>query len=121
MPVRGIRGATTILNDQPDEILTATQELLVAMEQANPGLEPVDIGSILFTTTQDIVSAFPAKAAREVGWTDVPLMDALEIPVPDSLPMCIRVLIHWNTDLSQSAIKHVYLRDAVRLRPDLSK
>jgi chorismate mutase len=121
MPVRGIRGATTILNDQPDEILTATQELLVAMEQANPGLEPADIASILFTTTPDIASAFPAKAAREIGWTDVPLMDTLEIPVPGSLPMCIRVLIHWNTNLPQAGIKHVYLKDAVRLRPDLAR
>jgi chorismate mutase len=119
MPVRGIRGATTVLHDQQGEIRAATIELLNAMEQANPGLNPADIASILFTTTPDIVSAFPAKAAREIGWTDVPLMDAQEIPITGSLPMCIRVLVHWNTRLPQSAIQHVYLHDAVRLRPDL--
>jgi chorismate mutase len=78
-----------------------------------------DIASVLFTTTEDIASIYPALAARQMGWDHVPLMCAREIPVPGSLPMCIRVLIHWNTEIEQSGIKHVYLREAAKLRPDL--
>jgi chorismate mutase len=99
MPLRGIRGATTVLSDQEAEILAATQELLAAIRQSNPALQPEDLASILFTVTPDLTATFPAKAARQLGWTDVPLMDALEIPVPGGLPRCIRVLLHWNTPL----------------------
>lgn len=120
MCIRGIRGATSVERDDPQEILTATQELLVAIQNANPMLEPGDIASIIFTLTSDLISIYPAQAARELGWTSVPLMCAQEIPVPDSLPRCIRVLLHWNTDLPQNAIRSVYLRQAVNLRPDLS-
>ncbi len=80
---------------------------------------PQDLASALFTVTEDLSAAYPAAAARELGWTDVPLICAREIPVPGGLPRCIRVLLHWNTDLPQSAIRHVYLGAAAALRPDL--
>src|SRR5512138_1714460 len=112
MPVRGIRGATTICEDAPEAIRLATRDLLLAICAANPSLRPADIASVFFTTTDDLRSAYPAKAARELGWEEVPLMDALEIPVPGSLPCCIRVMILWNTDLPQNEVHHIYLRDA---------
>jgi chorismate mutase len=121
MTTRGIRGATTIESDAKEDVLAATCELLDAILVANQSLQTGDIASVLFTTTDDIASAYPALAARQMGWDQVPMMCAREIPVPGSLPMCIRVLIHWNTDRKQSAIKHVYLRGAVKLRPDLVK
>jgi len=121
MCIRGIRGATTVEQDDPMEIISTTKDLLVAIQNANPRLEPGDIASVIFTLTCDLVSIFPARAARELGWTSVPLMCAQEIPVPESLPRCIRVLIHWNIDLPQNAIQSVYLRQAVSLRPDLSQ
>lgn len=119
MPIRGIRGATTVNADQPDLILSATSELLNAILAANFGLHPADIASAWFTVTEDLCAAFPAQAARQMGWSLVPMMCAREIPVPGSLPRAIRVLVHWNTDKAQNEITHVYLREAVRLRPDL--
>jgi len=120
MFVRGIRGATTVNSDQPEEILSATQELLIAIQQANPSMQTEDLASAIFTLTSDLNSVYPAKAARQLGWTQVPLFCTQEIPVPGSLPRCIRVLIHWNTPLSQQSIQHVYLREAVQLRPDIA-
>ena len=120
MTLRGISGATTVDTDQPDEILAATQELLEAILRANPDLHAEDIASAFFTTTVDLVSVHPALAARQMGWNRVPMMCASEISVPDGLPRCIRVLIHWNTDCAQSAIRNIYLSEAARLRPDLS-
>lgn len=119
MPVRGIRGAFVADKDHPESILKATRELLEAISRANPNLVPEEIASVIFTTTSDLSSAYPAKAARQLGWLTVPLLCTQEIPVPGGLPRCIRVLIHWNTDLSQSAVKHVYLGEAAKLRPDL--
>lgn len=119
--VRGVRGATTVCEDSAEAILAATRELLLAILSANPGLRSTDIASIFFTVTEDLRAAYPAQAARELGWEDVPLMDAQEIPVPGSLSNCIRVLIHWNTSLEQKDIHHVYLRQAVQLRPDLAR
>jgi len=119
MTIRGIRGAITVTTDQPDLILAATQELLSAIVRANPGLQTEDIASAIFTMTDDLVSVHPALAARQMGWEHVPMMCAREIPVPDSLPRCIRVLVQWNTGCAQNAINYVYLRDAVTLRPDL--
>ena len=121
MTTRGIRGATTITADEKEQVLSATQELLTAILAANPALRTEDIASVIFTTTEAIVSAYPALAARQIGWDLVPMMCTREIPVPGSLSLCIRVLIHWNTDKSQQGIQHVYLRDAVKLRPDLVK
>ncbi len=119
MPVRGIRGATTIDKDEAEEVVSATRELLESICAANAGLRTEDIASALFTVTDDIRSAYPARAARDLGWTEVPLMCAQEIPVDGSLPLCIRVLVLWNTELAQSEVRPVYLSEAVRLRPDL--
>jgi chorismate mutase len=119
MSIRGIRGATTVEADQPDLILAATRELLEALLEANPGMLPEDVASALFTVTDDLTSTFPAQAARQMGWSLVPMMCAREIPVPGSLPRTIRVLVHWNTTCAQNEITHVYLREAVKLRPDL--
>ena len=119
MPTRGIRGATTVAADQPDLILQATRELLEVILEENEGMQPEDVASALFTVTDDLASTFPAQAARQMGWELVPMLCAREIPVPNSLPRVIRVLVHWNTKILQSEVKHVYLRDAVKLRPDL--
>jgi len=121
MTIRGIRGATTIESDQAEQVLSATCELLEAICSANSQLQTADIASALFTMTDDIASAYPARAARQLGWDMVPMMCAREIPVLGSLPHCIRVLIHWNTDQEQASIHHVYLHAAVELRPDLAK
>lgn len=120
MLIRGIRGATTVTSDDPDLILKATCELLEAILYENSDIQLEAIASAFFTTTEDIASTYPALAARQMGWDLVPMMCAREIPVPSGLPLCIRVLIHWNTDKDQSDIHHVYLRDAVKLRPDLA-
>ena len=119
MPIRGVRGATTVAADQPDLILQATRELLEEILTENEGMQPEDVASAIFTVTDDLASTFPAQAARQMGWDLVPMLCAREIPVPDSLPRVIRVLVHWNTELPQNQITHVYLRDAVKLRPDL--
>ena len=121
MTMRGIRGATTIDKDTREDVLSATQELLCAILEANPDLHAEDIASAIFTTTQDTESAFPALAARQLGWDRVPMICTHEIPVPGSLPHCIRVLIHWNTDKKQDGIQHVYLHAAQNLRPDLKQ
>jgi len=119
MPIRGIRGATTVTVDEPDLILQATRELLEEILAENEGMQPEEVASAVFTVTDDLISTFPAQAARQMGWDLVPMLCAREIPVPSSLPHVIRVLVHWNTEIPQSEIKHVYLRDAVKLRPDL--
>jgi chorismate mutase len=120
MTIRGIRGATTVTADQPDLILQATRELLEAILEENEDMHQEDVASAIFTVTDDLASTFPAQAARQMGWGLVPMLCAREIPVPDSLPRVIRVLVHWNTEMPQSGIRHVYLRDAVKLRPDLA-
>lgn len=119
MPVRGVRGATTVSEDSVETILLATRELLLAMIEANLSLRPEDIASVLFTVTDDIRSVYPAQAARELGWTEVPLMCVQEIPIQGSLQLCIRVLLSWNTEHPQSEVHHVYLHGAVQLRPDI--
>jgi chorismate mutase len=117
MAVLGIRGATTSENDS-QAILDATGELLKALQTANPSMRAVDLASAFFTLTPDLNAVHPAKAAREMGWTEVPMMCASEIDVPGGLRGCIRVLLHWNTDLIQTQVKHVYLNEARSLRPD---
>ena len=119
MPIRGIRGATTVTTDDPDLILQATRELLEEILAENEGMRPEDVASAIFTVTDDLASTFPAQGARQMGWGLVPMLCAREIPVPNSLPRVIRVLVHWNTEVPQDRITHVYLRDAVKLRPDL--
>ncbi|MEZ4863975.1 MAG: chorismate mutase [Caldilineaceae bacterium] len=114
---RGVRGATTIATDDQESVLKATRELLALMIRLN-GIRSEDVASAIFTTTPDVVSIFPATAARQLGWLDVPLICTHEIRVPGSLGMCIRILLHWNTDKPQHEIQHVYLREARKLRPD---
>jgi chorismate mutase len=116
--IRGIRGATTVLEDTPEAILDATEELVREIVSANR-IFPEDVASALFTVTPDLHAEFPAAAARRMGWTMVPLLNFTEIGVPGRLERCIRVLMHVNTERAQNEIVHVYLRDAVSLRPDL--
>lgn len=118
MPVRGVRGATTVERNERGEILARTEELLRALVERN-GIEVSDIVSALFSVTDDIDAEFPAVAARRLGWMYTPLMCTREIPVPGSLPLCVRVLLHVNSDRPQEDIIHLYLREARRLRPDL--
>lgn len=114
---RGVRGATTVERDDRESVLKATRELLGLMVRLN-GIKPVDVASAIFTTTPDVISVFPATAARQLGWLDVPLMCAHEMQVPGSLERCVRILLHWNTDKPQDEIQHVYLHEARTLRPD---
>jgi chorismate mutase len=120
MATRGIRGATAVPADEPQAILLATQELLKEIMSQNDDLRAQEIASAFFTLTEDLCSAYPAAAARQMGWDEVPMMCAREIPLPGGLPRIIRVLIHWNTDVPPSGIRHVYLHEAARLRPDLA-
>ena len=120
MLCRGVRGATTVADNTREEILSATRQLVALMVRRN-GIESQDVASAIFTTTPDLDAEFPAMAARQLGWLEVPLLCGHEMTIPGSLPRCIRVLVHWNTDLPQNAIQHVYIRDAVKLRPDLCK
>jgi chorismate mutase len=113
---RGIRGATTVEHNDREEILAATAELLQLMISQNELLAE-DVASAIFTVTADLDAEFPALAARRLGWTEVALMCAREIPVPGSLGMCIRILLHVNTTRSAAEIQHVYIRGAVNLRP----
>jgi len=117
---RGVRGATTVSANDREEILSATRQLLALMIRRNE-IEPQDVASATFTTTPDVDAEFPALAARQLGWLNVPLLCGHEMTVQGGLPLCIRVLIHWNTDRAQDDVHHVYVRDAKRLRPDLSK
>ena len=117
---RGVRGATTVVENNAREILAATRELLAMMIRLN-GIEAEDVASGIFTTTQDLVAVYPATAARQLGWMSVPLLCGHEMAVPDGLPRCVRILLHWNTDRGQDEIHHVYLKEAVQLRPDQSE
>ena len=118
MACRGVRGAVTVEHNSAEAILEATQELLQGMVVAN-SIDPSDLASAIFTATPDLDAAFPAKAARDIGWTNVPLMCAQEIGVAGALPQAVRVMLHWNTDKQSSEVKHIYLRGATSLRPDL--
>jgi chorismate mutase len=117
MPVRGIRGATVAAANTAEAIRSATRELLLALAAAN-GLDPADIASVIFSTTPDLKAEPPARAARELGWTEAALMCLAEMEADGGLPGCIRVLIHWNTAKSVTDVRHVYLHAAARLRPD---
>ncbi len=117
MPVRGIRGATVAAANTPEAISEATRELLLALAAAN-ALAPADIASVVFSVTSDLTAAPPARAARDLGWTDTALMCVAEMEAAGGLPQCIRVLIHWNTDKPITAVRHVYLHAAAQLRPD---
>jgi chorismate mutase len=116
--VRALRGATTCDFDQAEHLAERTVTLLTEMFRRN-GVHHDDLISIVFTTTEDLVSAFPASAARTIGLGDVPLLCAQEIPVPGSMARCIRVLAHLNTERAREELHHVYLERAISLRDDL--
>lgn len=119
--IRGIRGAITIENDDAHLVLQETAHLMQEIINAN-NVNPEDVASVFVSTTPDIVSAFPAKAVRTLkDWSYVPVMCMHEMNVPGALPLCIRLLVHVNTEVKQEKIQHIYLNDAVKLRPDLAR
>ena len=122
MACRGIRGAITVGRNNREEILSATRMLLEAIVEKNnimPANLEHDMVSVIFTATTDLDAVYPAVAARELGWTQVPLLCMQELHVKGSLRMCIRVLLQWNTEREQSDMRHIYLGGARSLRPDL--
>ena len=119
--IRGIRGATSVEEDTRDAVLEATAELLRKVLDANDITDLERVSSAFFTTTPDLVSCFPAEAARGLGFGSVPLLCASEIAVAGALPKLVRVLLHVDTDLPQKSVTHVYLRRAKALRPDLGE
>lgn len=118
MTCRGVRGAITVEANTQEAILEATRLLLKEIVTAN-GIATDDIASVIFTATADLDAVYPAVAARELGWTQVPLLCMQEMAVQGSLHQCVRVLIHWNTPRAGVEMHHVYLRGAAALRPDL--
>lgn len=117
---RGVRGATTADANTSEEILKATRQLLALMIRLN-GIRKEDVASAIFSTDHDMDDEFPAMAARQLGWLEVAMMSSIELDVPKSLRLCIRVLVHWNTDKRADEIVHVYLKQASILRPDLAR
>ena len=118
LTVRGLRGATTVEADTAAQVTERSQELMREIMARNELVED-DIISALFTATADVTSIFPATAIREIGFGAVPLLCAAEIPVPGSMPLCIRVLLHVHTTRSRGEMHHVYLHGAQGLRDDL--
>ncbi|MDG0867050.1 chorismate mutase [Candidatus Lucifugimonas marina] len=118
--VRGVKGATTTHGTTAEDVLSATEQLLSTLIEAN-SIDQDDVAAVQFTTSPDLVAEFPAVAARErLGWNDVPLMCGHEMARPGALSQCIRILIFWNTDKAQNEVRHAYLNEAAKLRPDLS-
>jgi chorismate mutase len=118
--VRAIRGAVQIDADEREAILEGTTELVSEVMSRN-NLTTDDVISVLFTVTPDLTAEFPALAARKLGFHDVPLICATEIPVPGAMPRVVRLMAHVETDLSRSAVQHVYLRGAAALRLDIAQ
>lgn len=118
MMMRGVRGATIAESNTSDAILSATTELLEKIIETN-GIQEEDVASVIFSLTPDLTTVFPAQAARNMGWHRVALLGCQEANIEGGMERCVRILIHWNTTKSLDDIKHVYLRDSVRLRPDL--
>lgn len=118
--IRGVRGAVTVDKNCEADILEATELVIRQMIQEN-NIVSEDVASVFISVTEELTAAFPAKAMRSIeGWTYVPVMCMREIPVEGSLPNCIRVMMHVNSDAPQQNIRHIYLRGAIKLRPDLS-
>ena len=115
---RGIRGAISVSNNTKDEIISSASILLRKMVSLNK-IMIEDLASVVFSVTKDLDAEFPAIAARKLGWKTTPLLCTYEVAVPGSLPKCIRVLMLVNSGKNQSSMKHVYLRNAKKLRPDL--
>ena len=120
MPVRAIRGAVQVDADEREAILEGTTELVSEVMTRNE-LVPDDVISVIFTVTPDLTTEFPALAARKLGFQDVPLLCATEIPVPGALPRVVRLMMHVDTDRSRREIQHVYLRGAAALRLDIAQ
>ena len=118
--LRGLRGATTAAANTRDAILDATEELIRALQEAND-FRPEDVESAIFTSSPDLTAEYPARAARRLGWDNVPLLGASEVGVPDGLQRCIRLLLHLYTTRTPGELKHMYLRGAAKLRPDWTK
>ena len=118
MKFRGVRGATTVDEDSAEAIWSGTRELLQAVIDANE-IDEDDVASVIFTTTPDLTAAYPAKAARDLGWTQVALIGCQEMGVPGGIPLCIRILIHWNTPKRNAELRHIFMRGATVLRPDI--
>jgi chorismate mutase len=116
--VRAVRGAAPVPGNTPRSILYATRKLLTAISDRN-SLQPENIISVILSLTPDLNAAFPAEAARELGWLNVPLFCTTEIPVPGALKMCVRVLVHAYLPCKQDEVKHIYLEEAAALRPDI--
>ncbi|MEN6312980.1 MAG: chorismate mutase [Clostridiaceae bacterium] len=116
--VRAVRGATTVNENNRNEILEKTGELLNIIVEKN-AISREDIISVIFSVTSDLNAVFPAVAARNMGWTDIALMCTNEMDVPGSLRRCIRVMLNFNTKKSNSELKYIYLHEAEKLRPDL--
>lgn len=114
---RGVRGATTVPENTREAILRETRRLLALMIHLN-GIQAEDVASAILTTTPDLNAEFPALAARQLGWKQVPLLCGHEMNIPGQMPRVVRVLIHWNTTKTQGEIVHVYLGEAAKLRPD---
>ena len=119
MKLRGIRGATTCPDNSQEAIFAAASELWQALEEKNSFAEE-DLAAVIFSSTPDLNAAFPATAVRKLGWANVPLFGTVEIEQPEAVKRCVRILALWNTDKPQDAIRHVYLRDAAALRPDIA-
>ena len=120
MTVRGIRGAITVSENEIKDIIEDTKTLLTKMITDNE-IDETEIVSVFFSTTKDLNATFPAKAARELGLHDTPLLCLNELDVPNSLEKVVRILMHVNSLKKQTEMKHIYLKDAIKLRPDLSK
>jgi chorismate mutase len=118
MAIRGLRGATTVTANTRDEIVAKTKELLDSLILKNHIIQD-DVASVIFSVTEDVDATFPALAARDLGWIYTPLFCTREIPVPGSLPRCIRILMHINSEKKQDEMVHIYLYEAKKLRPDL--
>ncbi|WP_079479960.1 chorismate mutase [Halobacillus salinus] len=119
--IRGVRGATTVERNEAEEIVLKSKELMEELVTKNKIL-PEQVASVYFSVTEDLDATFPAKCLRQLqGWTHVPVMCMKEIPVPGSLPLCIRVMVTVETDIPQDAIHHIYHHQAKQLRPDLKK
>jgi chorismate mutase len=116
---RGIRGATTVVAVEPGEVTAATKELLEAIVEAN-GCRMDDLAAVVFTVTEDLQGTNPAAAARGHGWDSVPLLAVREHGGDSAVERCLRVLVLWNTSRTQAEVRHVYLRGARALRPDLA-
>lgn len=114
---RGVRGAVLTDADTVEAIHQSTRELLQAIIEAN-GIKEEDVASVIFTVTPDLTAAYPATAARQLGWYDTALLTNVEMQPPGSPERCIRILLHWNTQVLQKDIKHIYIRGAESLRPD---